>query len=127
MRKSRPFRLQVPLSDGPLRCQTFPIAICLSLHRLKVIQLGIARARFRWCHMRRREFVKLFCGTAAAVWPGTGNAQKSVKPIVGFLSLSSPGPHAPFVAAFNEGLRETGFGRAANSIDCPHWQPTSIV
>jgi hypothetical protein len=88
--------------------------------------------------MRRREFVKLFCGTAAAVWPGTGNAQKSVKPIVGFLSLSSPGPHAPFVAAFNEGLRETGFiegenlgieyrWRAANSIDCPHWRPTSIV
>ena len=64
--------------------------------------------------MRRREFVKLFCGTAAAVWPGTGNAQKSVKPIVGFLSISSPGPHAPFVAAFNEGLRETGFIEGEN-------------
>ena len=64
--------------------------------------------------MRRREFVKLFCGTAAAVWPGAGNAQKSVKPIVGFLSISSPGPHAPFVAAFNEGLRETGFIEGEN-------------
>jgi putative tryptophan/tyrosine transport system substrate-binding protein len=64
--------------------------------------------------MRRREFVTLLCGTAAAAWPVAGSAQQPVKPVVGFLSVSSPGAHAPFVAAFNQGLRETGFIEGQN-------------
>jgi len=34
--------------------------------------------------------------------------------VVGFLSISAPGPHAPFVAAFNRGLREVGFNEGQN-------------
>jgi putative ABC transport system substrate-binding protein len=64
--------------------------------------------------MRRRDFVKLLCGTAAAAWPVAGSAQQAVKRVIGFLSLSSPGPHAPFVAAFNQGLREVGFIEGQN-------------
>jgi len=59
--------------------------------------------------MRRRDFVTLLCGTAAAAWPVAGSAQQSAKPVIGFLSISSPGPHAPLVAAFNRGLTEVGF------------------
>jgi putative tryptophan/tyrosine transport system substrate-binding protein len=64
--------------------------------------------------MRRREFITLLFGTAAAAWPGAGSAQQSVKPVIGFLSISSPGPHAPLVAAFNQGLREMGFIEGQN-------------
>jgi putative tryptophan/tyrosine transport system substrate-binding protein len=64
--------------------------------------------------MRRREFVTLLCGTAVAAWPVAASAQQSAKPLIGFLSISSPGPHAPFVAAFNQGLKEVGFIEGLN-------------
>jgi putative ABC transport system substrate-binding protein len=63
--------------------------------------------------MERRDFVMLFCGTAVA-WPVSGSAQQSARPVIGFLSISSPGPHAPFVAAFNQGLRKFGFIEGQN-------------
>ena len=61
--------------------------------------------------MRRREFIAALGGAAA--WPLVARAQQPVKKI-GFLSVSSPGPHTPFVAAFNEGLKETGFIEGQN-------------
>ena len=64
--------------------------------------------------MRRREFITLLCGTGAAAWPLAGNAQQSAKPVIGFLSISSPGPHAPFVSAFNQGLKGVGFIEGQN-------------
>src|SRR5260370_33957741 len=64
--------------------------------------------------MRRREFVTLLCGTAVAAWPVAASAEQSAKKVIGFLSISSPGPHAPFVAAFNQGLQEVGFIEGQN-------------
>src|SRR5882757_2441749 len=75
---------------------------------------GLRKARSRRGHMRRREFVTLLCGTAVAAWPVAASAQQSAKPVVGFLSVSSPGLHVPFVAAFNQGLREVGFIEGQN-------------
>jgi putative ABC transport system substrate-binding protein len=62
--------------------------------------------------MRRREFITVLGGIAVA-WPVVTRAQQPVKKI-GFLSISSPGPHAPFVAAFTEGLKEAGFVEGQN-------------
>jgi putative ABC transport system substrate-binding protein len=62
--------------------------------------------------MRRREFIAVLCGMTVA-WPVMTRAQQPVKKI-GFLSISSPGPHAPFVAAFNQGLKEVGFIEGRN-------------
>ncbi len=62
--------------------------------------------------MRRRELIFLVGGTVT--WPLAARAQRSAKPVIGFLSISSPGPHAPFVAAFNEGLRQLGFTEGQN-------------
>jgi putative ABC transport system substrate-binding protein len=62
--------------------------------------------------MRRRAFFALVGGAAA--WPLAARAQQATKAVIGFLSVSSPGPHAPFVAAFNEGLREVGFIEGQN-------------
>jgi putative ABC transport system substrate-binding protein len=57
--------------------------------------------------IRRREFIAGL-GSAAA-WPAAARAQQPAKPVVGYLSPSSPEPSAPIVAAFRKGLSEAGF------------------
>ena len=59
--------------------------------------------------MRRREFIALVGGTAAA-WPLVARAQKSGKvPIIGFLGATTPSVWSTFVAAFLQRLREFGW------------------
>jgi len=63
--------------------------------------------------MTRRELMVLL-GTAAALSPLAGRAQQKGVPVVGFLSGVSPGSYAPFVAAFRQGLSETGYVEGQN-------------
>ena len=41
-------------------------------------------------------------------------AQQKVMPVIGFLSSLSPGPTAPYMAAFRQGLSETGYVEGQN-------------
>jgi putative tryptophan/tyrosine transport system substrate-binding protein len=58
--------------------------------------------------MRRREFITLLGGGAAA-WPLAARAEPSKKPIVGFLGASTPAAAEQWVAAFTQRLRELGY------------------
>jgi putative tryptophan/tyrosine transport system substrate-binding protein len=58
--------------------------------------------------MRRRDFIGLLSGAVAA-WPLTALAQPSTVPILGFLHPGAPETTASNLAAFRQGLGETGF------------------
>jgi putative tryptophan/tyrosine transport system substrate-binding protein len=62
--------------------------------------------------MDRRHFANLL--SAAALWPAVARAQQKAMPVIGYLSTGSPGPLAPNVAAFRQGLRETGYIEGQN-------------
>jgi putative tryptophan/tyrosine transport system substrate-binding protein len=63
--------------------------------------------------MRRRELILGLAGAVGGL-PLVARAQQKAMPVVGFLSGVSPGPYAPFVAAFRRGLSETGYVEGQN-------------
>jgi putative tryptophan/tyrosine transport system substrate-binding protein len=57
--------------------------------------------------MNRRELMLLLAGAMTA--PRGLRAQQKAMPVIGFLGVGSPGPAAPYVAAFEQGLSEAGW------------------
>ena len=62
--------------------------------------------------MRRREFIALL--GAAVSWPWAARAQQPAMPVIGYLHSGSAGPYAHLVAAFQQGLKETGTVEGSN-------------
>jgi putative ABC transport system substrate-binding protein len=64
--------------------------------------------------MRRREFLLMLVLGGAMAASFTLRAQQKAMPVIGHLSLASPGSNAPNVDAFRQGLRDTGYVEGQN-------------
>jgi putative ABC transport system substrate-binding protein len=63
--------------------------------------------------MRRREFITVLVGTAVW-WPLASRAQQPNTPLIGFLNVQSSNGYRAMVAAFRQGLQETGYVEGQN-------------
>ena len=63
--------------------------------------------------MQRRDFIKVIAGSAV-VWPFAARAQRTAKPVIGFLGPASPSTFASRIEAFRLGLRDFGYIEGTN-------------
>src|SRR5262249_59602466 len=78
------------------------------------------RHRRRGDRMRRREFIALI-GGAAAAWPLAGRTQGVNRPRVGYLFTSEKAEGQGLWDACRQGLRELGYREGENIILEPRW------
>jgi len=53
-------------------------------------------------------------GGAAVAWPLASRAQQQAMPVIGYLATGSPAANSPLLAAFHQGLSETGYVAGQN-------------
>jgi putative tryptophan/tyrosine transport system substrate-binding protein len=76
--------------------------------------------------LRRREFLMLLGGVAAAARPLSARAQQPAMPVVGFLENRSPDAVVERLRAFRQGLKDTGHVEGTNVAIEHRWADNQI-
>jgi putative ABC transport system substrate-binding protein len=81
--------------------------------------------RMQFIQLKRREFIMLLAGAAAA-WPLSARAQQPEKPVIGFLDSRSPDALTDRMRGFRQGLKDTGYLEGENVTIVYRWAENQI-
>jgi putative ABC transport system substrate-binding protein len=77
-------------------------------------------------YIGRREFLATLLGGAVAAWPLAARAQQPAMPAIGYLNTRAAGEDEHLLAAFHQGLKETGYVESRNVTIEYSWAENQI-